>query len=169
MVLQSAIVQLGCFEVVMQSAKAPPMAFETLAQTARAPQILFEGLSQTARAPKTIFEALLQSAIPPRIIFEGVLQTARAPRSIFPGQYLSVSTGKREFAVLGNPASTPYARLFRLVRAGRWPTLRGMKPARIAPDTGPFSAPPTASEMQASAADVESLRGAGGVKEGIDA
>jgi hypothetical protein len=35
-----------------------------------------------------------------------------------------------------------------------------MTPARIAPDTGPFSVPPTPGERQAEAADVESLRGA---------
>ena len=55
---------------------------------------------------------------------------------------------------------------FPLVRADCWPTLRGMTPARIAPDTGPFSDPPTPSERQAEAADVESLRVALGGGEG---
>ena len=49
---------------------------------------------------------------------------------------------------------------FRLVRARRWPTLRGMKPASIGPCTGTFSDPPTQSEMQSFAAYVESLRAA---------
>jgi len=35
-----------------------------------------------------------------------------------------------------------------------------MTPARIGPDTGPFSAPPTQSELQSFAACVESLRAA---------
>ena len=48
--------------------------------------------------------------------------------------------------------------VFCLVRARRSPTLRGMTPARIAPDSSPFSIPPMPREMQSFAADVEGFR-----------
>lgn len=54
------------------------------------------------------------------------------------------------------PAHPP----FRLVRARRWPTLRGMEARQHRPDTGTFSDPPTPGERQSFIADVESLRAA---------